>query len=833
MHDLHLPVSDILVPLQQALTRSAVVLQAPPGAGKSTALPLSLLQAFPTKRWILVQPRRLAALSIAEFIASRLNEPCGQTVGYQVRQDAKRSARTRLLVVTEGILTRMLQTDPMLSDIDGVIFDEFHERNLHSDLGLALTLETRQLRPELALLVMSATLPAQALADWMAGHGTEAEVLQSEGRQYAVDIEYQPPRQAQSYLEKTADVVNFIIREYPQNRGVLVFLPGQSEIRRVMQAVAASSTDSQVELLALHGGLTLSEQQGVTATQRTEQRRVIFTTNIAETSLTIAGIDWVVDSGRERQALYRPKYHTTELMTRRVARAAAIQRAGRAGRTGPGRCTRIYAPSDYQGMAEYRPADIEQQDLTDLVLQVACWGSAMDEMAWFTPPNAGHVASAQQWLRGVGALNDRDQATSQGQALLSYAADVRYAQAFSAAQETATLTALALLVAMDEERESETLNLADAVEDVLTQKAQFPRTWRRYRHWCRQLKLECTTHCAGDSLIKAALCLYPLGLARQRKETDYYTLATGAGVGWPANTAVSMSLKAAPWLLVSGLSMHQDMQHGVIRQCLALSADQVSQLMEHDFAQRVEQHSVVEWRSERGGLHKVDQRCYFALELQRKPSPVQVSGEERLAALVLEVQRNGLSMLNWDARSVQIQRRLALWATHSQDAPQVDDEHLLETLHHWAVPYWHHIENRPALSNWSPGDALMSLLPYPQQQSFNQALPTHWQAPSGRAHLIEYQADGSALVALKLQEVFGSPSSPTVLNGRLPLTLDLLSPAKRPLQRTSDLAAFWAGSYIHVKKEMRGRYPKHPWPDDPAQAQATHLTKKAMHDQGK
>lgn len=833
MHQSHLPVSDILIPLQQALTRSAVVLQAPPGAGKSTALPLSLLQAFPQKRWILVQPRRLAALSIAEFIATQLAEPCGHTVGYQVRQDAKRSAHTRLLVVTEGILTRMLQTDPMLSDIDGVIFDEFHERNLHSDLGLALTLETRQLRPELALLVMSATLPAQALADWMATHDTVAEVLQSEGRQYDVNIEYQPPRQAQSYLEKTAEVVTTIIREHPQKRGILVFLPGQSEIRRVMQAVQANLSGSQVTLLALHGGLTLSEQQQVTAAQGDGQRRVIFTTNIAETSLTIPGIDWVVDSGRERQALYRPKYQTTELITRRVARAAATQRAGRAGRTGPGHCTRIYSQSDYHGMGEYRPADIEQQDLTDLVLQVACWGSAMDDMAWFTPPNAGHVASAQQWLRGVGALNERHQATPRGQAFIHYASDVRYAQAFSAVDDTPTLTALALLVALDEERECESMNLADAVEDVLSQQARFPRTWRRYQHWCRVLKLECLKSCSLHTLNRAVLCLYPQGLARQRADLMTYTLATGAGVGWPANQTISMRLKRSPWLLVSSLSMHQDMQNGMIRQCLALDDEQVSELIEGDFAQRIQQQTKVEWRSERGGLQKVEQRCYFALELDRKPSPEPVSAAERLAALVAEVERRGLAMLNWDTRSVQLQRRLLLWRANQSDGPQVDDDYLLATLRDWAAPYWQNIENRGALSKWSPGDALLNLLPYQQQQSFNQALPTHWQAPSGRSHVIEYQADGSALVALKLQEVFGSPTSPTVLHGRLPITLDLLSPAKRPLQRTSDLAAFWAGSYDHVKKEMRGRYPKHPWPDKPAQAQATHLTKKAMHDQGK
>lgn len=840
MHDLDLPVTDIFAQLDHAIRHSAVVLQAPPGAGKSTALPLYLLQAFPDKHWILVQPRRLAALSIAQFLAQQLGEASGQTVGFQVRQQSKRSPKTRLLVVTEGILTRMLQSDPMLSGIDGVIFDEFHERNLHSDLGLALTLETKQLREDLALLVMSATLPAQALADWLASQGLDAEVLQSDGRQHAVDIDYQPPRAAQSYLEKTARVVCEIVRQHPQTRGVLVFLPGQAEIKRVMDAVSSFGCDAQVQLMALHGGLSLTQQQAVTAVENAQLQRVIFTTNIAETSLTIEGIDWVVDSGRERQAMYRPKYQATELVTRRIARAAATQRAGRAGRMGPGRCTRIYAASDLRSMAEYRPADIEQQDLTDLVLQVACWGSAVGEMAWFTPPNAGHVASAQRWLQDIGALNTNLQATAHGLQLINYAADTKYAQAFAIAKDKRSLATLCLLVAMNEEGESSQLNLLTAAEDILQRPQNYPRTWRRYTYWSKQLQTPTLGSLDPATLRQAAFYLYPLGLARQRSDQQHYTLATGAGLGWPVKPAggqvqgPGLELQRSPWLLVSALSMHEKSQNGVIRQCLPLTEAEVSTAMSNELSARLRIQPLLEWRSQRGGLAKFEQTCYHALELQRRPSVELVSTEERLAALTAEVRRQGLHMLNWNKTSIQLQRRLVLWwSTQQEDALRADDAHLLATLEQWAQPYWHALESRQALSNWAPAEALLNQLPYAQQQAFKQALPTHWRAPSGRQHVIEYQADGSAVVALKLQEMFGSPTSPTVLNGQLPLTLDLLSPAGRPLQRTQDLAGFWSGSYANVKKEMRGRYPKHPWPDDPAQAQATHLTKKAMHEQGK
>ena len=840
MHDVDLPVTEIFAQLGQAIKRSAVVLQAPPGAGKSTALPLYLLQAFPDKRWILVQPRRLAALSIAQFLAQQLGESCGQTVGFQVRQQSKRSAKTHLLVVTEGILTRMLQSDPMLSDIDGVIFDEFHERNLHSDLGLALTLETKQLREDLALLVMSATLPAQALAAWLAEQGVVTEILQSEGRQYAVEIDYQPPRAGQSYLEKTARVVCEIIREYPQTRGVLVFLPGQAEIKRVMEAVIHFGCESHVELRALHGGLSLTQQQAVTDSDHAQLQRVVFTTNIAETSLTIEGVDWVVDSGRERQAVYRPKYQTTELVTRRIARAAATQRAGRAGRMGPGRCTRIYAASDLQSMAEYRPADIEQQDLTDLVLQVACWGSVVDDMAWFTPPNAGHVASAQHWLQDVGAMNTNLQATPHGLQLINYATDTRYAQAFSSTQDKQVLAALCLLVAMDEEGESNELNLLTAAQDILKRPQNYPRSWRRYTYWVKQLQVTPLSSLEQEILRQAAFYLYPLGLARQRSDQLHYTLATGAGLGWSAHSATGhaqspeLELQRSPWLLVSALSMHEKSQNGVIRQCLALTDAEVSSAMENELSARLKTQPLLEWRSQRGGLAKYEQTRYHALELKRQPSTEPVSTQERLAALVAEVHRQGLQMLNWNTASIQLQRRLRLWwETQQTDAPRVDDAHLLATLEHWAQPYWHGLDSRQALSDWVPAEALLNMLPYAQQQAFKQALPTQWRAPSGRQHGIDYQADGSAVVALKLQEVFGSSASPTVLNGQLTLTLDLLSPAGRPLQRTQDLAGFWAGSYTSVKKEMRGRYPKHPWPDDPAQAQATHLTKKAMHEQDK
>ena len=831
-----LPVAQILEPLYKALEQAPVVLQAPPGAGKSTLLPLSLLQRFPEHRWILVQPRRLAALSIANFISKQLGEPVGQQVGYQIRQQSRRSPATRLLVVTEGILTRMLQTDPALSEFDGVIFDEFHERNLHSDLGLALVLETMQLREDLKLLVMSATLPAEALASWLDSHGAHAQVLRSEGRQFPVEIDYRPPasdhaaqRGVANYLQTTVQVVHEIIEQSPSYRGILVFLPGQREIHQVRDEITRRLADRDViDIVALHGALTLPQQQQAMAPITAQgKRRVILATNIAETSLTIDGIDWVIDSGRERQAVYRTNYQISELVTRRIAKAAATQRAGRAGRTGPGRCTRIYSTSDWHGMAEYRPADIEQQDLTSLVVQVASWGSSPDQLAWFSPPNRGHLDSAQSWLLSIGALNDAGQLSPYGRKLAAFPGDPRYGHALLQAQhDTELAQAVCALIGIDEAREQRQMDLMEAVEGLLTGRQDWHKSRQRMQAWLTQQGLPAPDYVSDESTIKAALLVWPLGLAKKRPSRAGYQLASGMGAEWPARYVGSMT--SSPWLVISGLSLHESQRNGRIQQAAPISDELLKQLTRELLENQLRHDEVVRWSSAKGGLRKYDVTAYHQLILTEHESQSAITAEQRTAAYVDYVQRHGLTVLDWNEASIQLVRRATLFDQFNNRKPRFSEARLQATLLDWAAPYWNTIMSLRELSAWQPYTALLQQLDYAEQQELERLLPRTWTAPSGRQHPIAYQDDGSALVSLKLQEVFGTAQTPTLLHGAVPLTLVLLSPAGRPLQRTSDLAGFWQGAYSAVKKEMRGRYPKHPWPDDPVGATATHLTKRAL-----
>lgn len=831
-----LPVAQILEPLYKALEKTPVVLQAPPGAGKSTLLPLSLLQRDASRRWILVQPRRLAALSIANYIASQLGESVGQQVGYQIRQQSRRSRATRLLVVTEGILTRMLQTDPALSEFDGVIFDEFHERNLHSDLGLALVLETMQLRDDLKLLVMSATLPAEELAAWLASHGANAQVLRSEGRQFSIAIDYRPPvsgRHAQhgpaNYLQTTVQVIGEIIEQYPDYRGILIFLPGQREIQQAMAAATSKyNQPNNVEFVALHGALSLSQQQQATAPITAQsRRRVIFATNIAETSLTIDGIDWVIDSGRERQAVYRPNYQISELVTRRIAKAAATQRAGRAGRTGPGRCTRIYGTHEWHGMAEYRPADIEQQDLSSLVMQVASWGSRAEQLAWFSPPNPSHLNSAQTWLRSIGALGETGQISTYGRKVAAFPSEPRYAHALLQAEgDTELAQAVCVLIGIEEAREQRQLDLVQTVEAVLMDRHGWHKSRQRMQAWLTQQRLVAPRYLLEQTIISAALLVWPLGLAKKRVAGAGYQLASGVGAEWAANYGGSMT--SSTWLVISGLSLHESQRNGRIQQAAPITPELLNQLTRELLANQLRHYEEVRWGSGKGGLRKFEVTTYHQLILAEKESRSAITTEQRTEAYVTYVEQHGLATLDWNEASIQLVRRVNIFDQFHGHAARFSDEHLLATLMDWASPYWREITSLRELSAWQPYTALLQQLNYAEQQQLNALLPRSWTAPSGRQHRIHYQVGGSALVSLKLQEVFGTAQTPTLLHGEVPLTLDLLSPAGRPLQRTSDLAAFWQGAYAAVKKEMRGRYPKHPWPDDPAGATATHLTKRAL-----
>lgn len=846
---------NILAAVAAALHNAVVVLQAPPGAGKSTVLPLYLLQQQPElgtkhpQQIILVQPRRVAALNIAHYLAEQLGEQVGEQVGYWVRQERKASAKTRLLVVTDGLFTRMIQADPELTTVATVIFDEFHERNLHADLGLALTLETKELRADLQVLIMSATLPAETLCTWLEQSGQPTQSFTSEGRQFPIQTQYRPTARLQDWQQALLPAV----REGLQlaEHGVLVFLPGQREIRRLAGELA---NEPGVVVMPLYGGLPLREQRRVLQPLAPEQqqqglRKVVLATNIAETSVTIPDIDVVVDSGRERQARYYPRYAMTQLSTRLISQAAAAQRAGRAGRVRAGHCLRLWSESLQQGLAPYSSPAIETEDLSSLVLEIAAWGSRPEHLLWFTPPAPSALRAAEQKLQVAELLDDNLHLTALGKQVQSWGTDLVAATLLALAhergqQQNDNAQAAALLAAFVEESTLEQEpDLFIRLQGLLAggKQAHNPADQRmlaRYQYWCRKLAIKPQTQLADKSVyVELLLAALPLRLARrQRAQPQSPAQSTGAPRFLLAsgNAAVFPNLQtAAEWLLVSSLSLQEDAREATIWQALALDDDFMGDWLQRHAKQRLGW----QWQGKQGKLLEVEERYVGQLLISSRETGRAPDAGLRTRALLEVIRERDTELFNspatqqWLARVRVVADLLGCSAseasTESSAQPWLT-ENLLLDLERWAKPYVTLLDSRAQALAWDPLPALQAQLTYTQQQQLDTLLPVRWQAPSGRSHAVSYDHQGQAVIALKLQEVFGTPQSPEFAQGRVRPTFELLSPAGRPLHRTNDLASFWQDAYVHVRKEMRGRYPKHPWPEEPWAATATHLTKRAL-----
>ncbi len=811
-----LPIVALIPAVLQQLPGSRMVLEAPPGAGKSTALPLALLsaEAWQGQRILLLQPRRIAALSIARFLASQLGEQVGQQVGYHVRGDQQQSAETRLLVLTEGMFTQYLQRDPELQGVGLVIFDEFHERNLASDLGLAMLLESLQLRPDLALLIMSATLPARAIADWLnaavSDDGPETQVLSTAGRSYPVTIHYRPPTPHSPWLSQVPSAIHEALQL--TQAGVLVFLPGQAEIEQV----AAQLGDIPgVTLLLLYSQLPLAQQQLVLQAPEQGERRVILATNIAETSLTIAAIDVVVDCGRERLAQFYPQHGISRLLTRRISKASATQRAGRAGRVQAGHCIRLWGSAEHAGLRDYQAAEIETADLSDFLLECKRWGSEPQALHFYSPANQAHLAAAQQLLQGLAICHEHGGLTQLGQQLAEFAGDVRLARiAVWAKQQPAPVRAgMALLLA---QLEQTTVNASSFPLPPQRLPAAVKQRWQ---HWLRVLRAQPSDLNLEQLPLADLLWGFADRLAQRRGSGDRYLLSYGGGARFHDLDTQGRS----DWLLALGLSLSEQQADALIRLAIPLSeAD-----LDHPALQRVQEQQV-ELLGPQQRLQLVERERIGAIVLWQRPSTQPISAELRVQAWLDLTRQHGLALWQWSATTQQWLARVRLVsALQPEHWPDFSEAVLLQQLEQWAAPYWQTITSAQQLRQWSPLQALQARLSYAQQQQLERECPSHWQAPSGRTHSIDY-SQAQPLVAVKLQEVFGEPVSPTICFGQLTLTIDLLSPAGRLLQRTADLASFWSNAYQQVKKEMRGRYPKHPWPDDPLQARASHLTKRHL-----
>lgn len=814
-----LPIETVLPELAQAFPAARVVIQAPPGAGKSTQLPLFLLQQRLDKNGLIVmlQPRRVAAISIAHYLAAHLGESVGEQVGYMVRGDSQRSASTRLLLMTEGVLVRWLQDDPELSQVGTLIFDEFHERNLHSDLSLALTIDTLALRPDLNVLIMSATLPAEELTSWLTQYCDTVDVLSCEGRSYPVTHHYRPPSRTDRWLQDIPHVVVEAVSA--ANNGVLVFLPGVYEIQKVASALT-QRLPASVTVRPLHGRISLKEQRQALAA--TGHKRVILATNIAETSLTLDGIDVVVDSGRERRAQYLPQYGLSQLVTQRIAKSSATQRAGRAGRQQPGQCFRLWAPSDEHGLAEYAPPDVVTQDVSGLLLEVVRWGTRVEDLAWFSPPDPGHCAAAADFLTLTGLLH-QGQLTAKARRLDASSADPRVllvANATRALTKRQRAAMAAVLATLEEPHNAiNAVDLTERVEQHI-QHAQSSLWRRRWQYWLQRFDVTASEPRDFDGLAAALVQGYPDRLAKYDARRNDFQLACGGRV-----TGNDDCLHQPPWCLVFDVTFQE---HGRVGRSRCLLPLEAAAPLIKQAGIAVQTDTRAEWVGEKQQLREVTRQRVGRVVLSETVRNTPLTHEQKQGAFCTWLRDNGLSKLNWDVRSRQLIRRIQ-WLQQYGELSQYDvsDNGLLDTLTHWAVPYWAHLQSLTQLQQWTPYDALLYALSFEEQQRLNRACPEYWVAPSERKVFINY-LDERPSVKVKLQEMFGVSGSPTIIDNRQVVTVDLLSPAGRLLQRTNDLASFWVNAYTEVRKEMRGRYPKHPWPDDPINATATLKTKRQL-----
>ena len=805
-----LPVSAVLPELLTALqTSPQVLLAAPTGAGKSTWLPLQILkQADFAGKILLLEPRRLAARNVAQRLAEQLGEQPGGTVGYRMRGESCSGQQTRLEVVTEGILTRMLQQDPMLEGVSLVILDEFHERSLQADLALALLLDVQQgLRDDLSVLIMSATLDNSRLREYL----PQAPLIVSEGRSFPVERRYQPLAANLRFEQAVARQVSQLLRE--EHGSLLLFLPGVAEIQRVQRELA-ETVAADVDLCPLYGALSLAEQRRAILPAAAGRRKVVLATNIAETSLTIEGIRLVVDSALERSAQFDPRSGISRLLTQRVSQASMIQRAGRAGRLEPGICLHLLPAEQAERAAAYSEPEILNSDLAPLWLDVLQWGCHdVGQLRWLdTPPQAG-IHAARQLLLQLGACEASGQLTAKGRRMAALGSEPRLAALLLAADgEPDAVASACQLVAILEEPQRGSSDLRDSFSRRLPQ-------WQRRARQLQQRLGVSGGQADPARLPRLLAAAFPDRIARRRGDDGRYQLANGSGASLDHDDA----LTHYEWLIAPQLLQSGSQSEARILQALPISLEPLLR----ELPALVQKQTEVEWDDEKATLRAWRREQIGQLVLKSQPL-AKPDAVELHAAMLRWVRQKGLAVLNWSVQAQQLRLRLicaARWLPE-HDWPAVDDAALLATLEQWLLPAMSGVGDGRALKQVDIYAALLQLLTWSQRQQLDSALPTHYTVPTGSRLPIGYHEDKPPVLAVRLQEMYGEAQNPTVAAGRVPLVLELLSPAQRPLQITRDLAAFWAGAWREVQKEMKGRYPKHLWPDDPANAQPTRRVKK-------
>ena len=804
-----LPVAAVLPELLAALDCAPqVLLSAPTGAGKSTWLPLQLLAYSGIDgKIILLEPRRLAARNVAQRLAELLNEKPGDTVGYRMRAQNCVGPNTRLEVVTEGVLTRMIQRDPELNGVGLVILDEFHERSLQADLALALLLDVQQgLRDDLKLLIMSATLDNDRLQQML----PEAPVVVSEGRSYPVERRYLSLPAHQRFDEAVAVATAELLRQ--EEGSLLLFLPGVGEIQRVQEQLA-SRIGSDVLLCPLYGALSLNDQRKAILPAPQGMRKVVLATNIAETSLTIEGIRLVVDCALERVARFDSRTGLTRLITQRVSQASMTQRAGRAGRLEPGICLHLIAKEQAERAAAQSEPEILQSDLSGLLLELLQWGCHdPTQMNWLDQPPAVNLQAAKRLLRMLGAL-DGERLSVRGQKMATLGNDPRLATMLvSAKSDDEAATAAKIAAILEEPPRMGSCDLG----------ALFSRNQPSWQQRSQQLlkRLNVRDGEADSSLIAPLLAqAFADRIARRRGQDGRYQLANGMGAMLDADDA----LNRYEWLIAPLLLQGSASPDARILLALPVDIDELVQRC----PQLIQQSDTVEWDDVQGTL-KAWRRQQIG-QLTVKVQPLAKPSEDELHQAILNCIRDkGLSVLNWTPEAEQLRLRLmcaAKWLPE-YNWPMVDDASLLALLETWLLPHMSGVHSLRGLKSLDVYQALRGLLDWGMQQRLDSELPAHYTVPTGSRIAIRYHEDNPPVLAVRMQEMFGEATNPTIAQGRVPLVLELLSPAQRPLQITRDLSAFWQGAYREVQKEMKGRYPKHVWPDDPANTAPTRRTKK-------
>ena len=808
-----LPIDDALPPLIAALrARGRAVLQAPPGAGKTTRVPLAMLDAgLTTGRIVMLEPRRLAARAAAQRMAETLGEAPGETVGYRIRGEAKVSDATRIEVVTEGILTRMIQSDPALTGVGAVVFDEFHERSLNADLGLALCLEIAgALRDDLLLLAMSATLDAEPVAELM-----DAPIVTSEGRAFPVETRWlDAPLPKQRRFEET--MADLIARAAAETEGgILAFLPGEGEIRRT-EALLRKRLPPQVRVHTLFGAMEFAAQRAAIRPE-TERgaRKLVLATSIAETSLTIEDIRVVVDGGRARRARFDPGSGMSRLVTERVTRAEATQRAGRAGRVAPGTAYRLWTKGEEGAMLPYPPAEIESADLAGLALELALWGAQPSELPFLSPPGAGALAEAQALLTMLGALDETGRITEHGKILARLPLHPRLGHMLTlAGPRAADLAALLAdrdpLVGAPSDlalRLEAMTNLRRFIENRPHQvnRAALERIRTEARRLRRQAPRDAGRGYGDLGPAAMAALAYPDRIGLRRKgDAPRFQLSGGKG----AMLEPSDPLASARLIVVTDTDGNP--REARIRQAAQITESELRDLFPETIRWQDSCHwsrrdrRVVARQQERLGAIALDDRAW-------KDAP-----SEAMARAMLEgVRELGLTLTDAARRFC---ARVEIGREGGLDLPDMRETALLETLEDWLLPYIEGVRSAEDWKRFDPLPALRARLDWAQQQALDAAVPGKFITPLGREIAIDYSGEHPE-IALRLQEMFGQRTHPMV--GRRPLRVTLLSPARRPVQTTMDLPGFWEGSYADVRKDMKAQYPRHPWPEDPREADPT------------